>query len=92
MIGKQTFSERLGRGFRRDPFLYLPMQLAPLVLMGLAYLIFTAGLGEPLTLILAALLLFAFLTWIALVLRWSQQQYLARKGAQRRRAASRSAE
>jgi len=91
MIGRQSFSERVGRGFRNNPYMYLPTQVAPLVFGVLAYFVFTAGMDSRLTLVVAFLLLAAFFVWLALVWRWSQRKYLARKGAQRRRVASRNA-
>ena len=91
MIGKQSFSERIGRGYRRDPFFYTPVWLAlPTLALGLCLLVW-ANLGEALTLTLAALLLIAFFAWISLAVRWGQRKYLNRKGEQRRRATSRDA-
>lgn len=86
MKGKMSFPERVGRSFRRDPFLSIWGMGALGVFLGLLLLLTKFGGQSAVILWLAAPLGVAFLVWISLVLRWSRIKFLRREGQRRGRA------
>lgn len=86
MKGKTSFEERVGRSFRRNPFLSIWGQGALVLLAGLLLLLGELGGRSEAVLWLGAALGVGFLFWIALLVKWSQTKFLRRAGQRRRRA------
>ena len=86
MKGKPSFAERVGRSYRRDPFLSMWGSGALLLLVALLLLLAQFAGRSDLVLWFGAALGVAYLVWIALVLKWSRTRFLHRVGQRRRRA------
>lgn len=90
MIGEQSFTERVGRSFRANPFTNLWVEGPLFISAGIFWLLLHSGGPNWLVLGLGALTLLLGMAWVFLVCWWSRTRYLRRKGDQRRREARRA--
>ena len=85
MKGKQSFPERVGRAYRRDPFFSMWGRGALIVFAAALSLLVYVGGRSNAVLWLGLVLTITFLVWIGLVVRWSRTKFLRRVGQRRRR-------